>query len=110
MRRLLILIALVAGTLFPAAGAFGASLTTAENDPTGIGIRLVDAPVATRDNPRASVYIIDHVAPGTRIERRIEVTNDTGKRTEVAVYPAAAEIKDGSFAGLEADTPNELST
>lgn len=110
MRRLLILIALVAGTSFPAAGAFGTALTTAKADPTGIGIRLVDAPVATRDNPRARVYIIDHVTPGTTIERRIEVSNDTGKRTDVAVYPAAAEIAKGSFVGLEGETPNELST
>ena len=109
MRRLLILIALVAGTLSPAAGAFG-TLTTAQSEPTGIGIRLVDAPVATRDDPRARIYIIDHVTPGTTIERRIEVSNDTGKRTDVAVYPAAAVITRGSFVGLEGDTPNELST
>lgn len=110
MRRLLILIALVAGTLLPAAGAFGTALTTAETDPTGIGIRLVDAPVATRDNPRARVYIIDHVKPGTTVERRVEVSNDTGKPTDVAVYAAAAAITKGSFVGLEGETPNELST
>lgn len=110
MRRLLTLIALVAGTLFPAAGAVGTALTTAETDPTGIGIRLVDAPVATSDNPRASVYIIDHVKPGSTIKRRIEVSNDTGTSTDVAVYPAAAAITKGSFVGLEAETPNELST
>jgi hypothetical protein len=110
MRRLLILIALVAGTLSPAAGAFGTPVTTTRTDHTGIGIRLVDAPVATRDNPRARVYIIDHVAPGTMVERRIEVSNDTGKPADVAVYPAAAGITKGSFVGLEGDTPNELST
>lgn len=110
MRRLLILIALVAGTLFPAAGSFGTPLTMAQADPTGIGIRLVDAPVDTRDNPRALVYIIDHVKPGTTIERRIEVSNDTGKSTDVEVYPAAAAITKGSFVGLEGGTPNELST
>jgi hypothetical protein len=108
MRRLLILIALVAGTLSPAAGAFGTPLARADH--TGVGIRLVDAPVATRDDPRARVYIIDHVKPGTMIQRRIEVSNDTGKTTAVAVYPAAAAIKGGSFVGLEGDTPNELST
>lgn len=110
MRRLLILIALVAGTLLPAAGAFGTPVTTAKTDPTGIGIRLVDAPVATRDDPRARVYIIDHVKPGATVKRRIEVSNDTGKPTHVAVYPAAASIQDGSFVGLQGDTPNELST
>ncbi|MCW2769735.1 MAG: hypothetical protein JWR27_1168 [Aeromicrobium sp.] len=110
MRRLLILIALVAGTLSPAAGAFGSSALTAETDHTGLGIRLVDAPVAARDDPRARVYIIDHVKPGTTIKRRIEVSNNTGKPTDIAVYPAAAAIKGNSFIGLPGDTPNELST
>jgi hypothetical protein len=110
MRRLLLLIALVAGALSPAAGAFGTPVATAKTDPTGIGIRLVDAPVATRDNPRARVYVIDHVKPGTTIKRRVEVSNDTGTRTDVAVYPAAATIKKGSFVGLEGETPNELTT
>lgn len=110
MRRLLILIALVAGTLFPAAGAVGVPSTGDHNDHTGIGIRLVDAPVATRDNPRARVYIIDHVAPGTLIERRVEVSNDSGKAAQMEVYSAAADIQSGSFVGLEGDTPNELST
>jgi hypothetical protein len=108
MRRLLILIALVAGLLLPATGAIGSSPDHADH--TGVGIRLVDAPVATRDDPRARVYIIDHVKPGTTIQRRIEVSNDTGNTTAVAVYPAAAAIKGGSFVGLEGRTPNELST
>jgi hypothetical protein len=112
MRQLLTLVALVAGTLLPAAGAFGAPVTTSPDngEHTGIGIRLVDAPVATRDDPRARVYIIDHVRPGTTIERRVEVANDTGNATDVSVYPAAAAIKNGSFVGLEGDTPNELVT
>src|SRR5688572_30162225 len=36
-----------------------------------IGIRLVDAPVTARDDPRAQIYIVDHLAPGTVITRRI---------------------------------------
>lgn len=110
MHRLLILMALVAGTLLPAAGAFGTPATAAETEPTGIGIRLVDAPVATRDDPRARVYIIDHVKPGTTVERRIEVSNNVGKPTDIAIYSGAAELMGGSFVGLEADTPNELTT
>ncbi|MET0523716.1 MAG: hypothetical protein ABWZ91_02875 [Nocardioides sp.] len=110
MRRLLLLIALVAGTLLLAPGAFGSPGTTTKAEPAGVGIRLVDAPVAARQNPRARVYIIDHVKPGTTIERRIEVSNDTGRTTPVAVYPAAASIKAGSFVGLADDTPNELSS
>ncbi len=110
MRALLTLIALVTGTLLPATGAFVAPASADDHDHTGVGIRLVDAPVATRNNPRAQIYIIDHVAPGTLVERRIEVSNDTGKDAQIEVYPAAATIEGGSFLGLEAATPNELST
>ena len=109
MRGLLTLIALVTGIVIPVTGALGTPAAAAPAEPTGIGVRLVDAPVATRDDPRARVYIIDHVKPGTTIERRIEVSNDTGTPTDVAVYPAAAELRGGSFVGLEGDTPNELS-
>jgi hypothetical protein len=115
MSRLLVLIALVAGILLPATGAFGTpgpntAVTAADDGSAGIGIRLLEAPVATRDNPRARVYIIDHLKPGTTIERRIEVSNHTGQTAGVAVYPAAAQIKKGSFVGLEGQTANELST
>lgn len=110
MRRLLTLIALVAGTLLPAAGAFGTTGTASDPEHTGVGVRLVDAPLSARDDSRARVYIVDHVAPGTVIERRIEISNDTATTARVAVYPAAADLADGSFVGLDADTPNELST
>lgn len=110
MRRLLTLIALVAGTLLPAAGAFGAPGAASDEGHTGVGVRLADAPVAAHDNSRARVYIVDHVAPGTVIERRIEVSNDTGSTARVVVYAAAADLVGGSFVGLEAETPNELST
>jgi hypothetical protein len=110
MRRLLILIALVAGTLPLAASAIGTPDIATKTDHTGIGIRLVDAPVATRDDPRARVYVIDHVKPGATVERRIEVSNETGRPTHVAVYPGAAAIHGGSFVGLAGDSPNELST
>lgn len=76
----------------------------------GIGLRLLDAPVSGKDDPRARVYIVDHLAPGTEIERRIEVTNTTGSAQEVALYPSAATIDDGTFVGSAGETPNELAS
>lgn len=76
----------------------------------GIGIRLVDAPTSSRDDPRAMVYIVDHLAPGTIIDRRVEVFNTTGAPAKVTLYTAAAHIQDGSFVGSLGQTPNELST
>ncbi len=79
--------------------------------PTGnIGLRLVDAPVSARTDPRATVYIVDHLAPGTVIRRRIEVSNTTATSAHIVLYAAAATITKGSFLGSAGHTANELST
>ena len=75
-----------------------------------IGIRLVDAPVSARDDPRAQVYIVDHLAPGTVITRRIEVSNTTGSTARLQLYAAAAGIDKSSFLGADGHTANDLST
>nr|MBA3233495.1 peptidase [Propionibacteriales bacterium] len=111
MRRAVTAIALVAGVLTAAASASA----TAARDPNrpghhGVGIRLVDVPVASADDPRARAYIIDHVAPGNVIERRVEVSNGTRSPVQLSVYPAAADIARGGFIGAEGHTQNELST
>lgn len=77
--------------------------------PGGIGLRLVEAPVTARDDPRARIYIVDHLAPGKVIERRVEVSNSTTSRHQVTLYSAAATIEDGVFVGAEGHTSNELS-
>lgn len=76
----------------------------------GIGIRLLDIPSATQNNPRARSYIVDHVRPGTTIERRIQVQNNTDAAQSVRVYPGAADIVDGSFIGREGAAKNDLTT
>jgi hypothetical protein len=73
------------------------------------GLRLLDAPVNRRDDPRARTYIVDHLAPGTTIRRRVEVSNRSDVPLRPEVYPAAPAIQNGTF-GLAADrTQNELS-
>ncbi len=108
MRRLLTALALTAGILSPAASLSSALADEPEVD--GIGIRIVDVPTATADDPRARSYIIDHLAPGSVIERRVEVTNGTRSPADVSVYPAAASIESGSFVGADGRTRNDLST
>ena len=114
MRRFLTaVVALIAGTLVPAIAASPAGAQPAQAGPTaqpGVGIRLVDAPTEAKDDPRAHVYIIDHLSPGTVIHRRIEVSNGTAKPARVALYAAAAGISGGSFLGAAGHTANELST
>ena len=79
--------------------ATGAAARSQERPPVdpGIGVRLVEAPVDRRDDPRARRFIVDHVAPGTAIERDIEVSNGTGRAVTVDLYAAAATIAGGSF-------------
>jgi hypothetical protein len=87
----------------------GAAATAALAAEGGIGIRLIDVPASTAVDPRARLYVVDHLAPGATISRRVEVSNTTGQVAEVAVYAAAAGIDDGVFIGAEGQTVNELS-
>lgn len=76
--------------------------------PETVGIRIVDVPTSREDDPRARHYIVDHVAPGTTITRRVEVSNDTAEPQDVQVYAAAATITDGNFAFGDGREANEL--
>ena len=62
----------------------------------------------TKD-PRARLYIVDHLAPGTTIERRIEVLNTSDSTQRVVLYSAAATIEKGSFLGSKGHTQNYVS-
>ncbi|MEI5011659.1 peptidase [Streptomyces sp. PmtA] len=78
------------------------------SDDMSIGIRLVDAPLSRRDDERAHRYIIDHVSPGEKIRRRIAVTNLSGERHRVRLYPAAAAVGKHGFAFAPGRAGNEL--
>jgi hypothetical protein len=74
------------------------------------GIRLVDAPVARRTDPRARTGIVDHLHPDTTIRRRFEVDNISRKTQTIQLYAAAAAITRHKFTILPGQTPNELTT
>ncbi|HEV2637068.1 MAG TPA: hypothetical protein VGX23_18075 [Actinocrinis sp.] len=74
------------------------------------GIRLVDVPVDESQDPRAFEHIIDNLAPGTTIHRRIQLSTDYPAPLHVDVYPAAATITGGSFVGAAGHDANELSS
>jgi hypothetical protein len=75
----------------------------------GIGIRLIDIPESSAADPRARLYVVDHLAPGATISRRVEISNTTGTAVDVLTYAAAAKIVNGSFVGSDGRTVNELS-
>lgn len=78
--------------------------------PTGIGIRLLDVPAATQEDPRAQSYIVDRLAPGTGIQRRIRVENNSTAAQSVRIYLGAARIQEGSFVGDNDPAVSELTT
>jgi hypothetical protein len=75
-----------------------------------VGIRIVDAPTSRSDDPRAKIYIVDHVAPGTTISRRVEVRNDTNQSQNIDLYAAAATVRDGGFLFGDGHAVNDLIT
>ncbi|MDP9844106.1 hypothetical protein [Streptosporangium lutulentum] len=87
-----------------------ANRTAGEDSRGTIGIRLLEAPVARRDDPRALMYIVDHVSPGTVIKRRLEVSNTTDELQRLALYPAAADIVHNSFGMARGHAQNELTS
>ncbi|WLQ07095.1 hypothetical protein [Arthrobacter oryzae] len=103
-----------AATAAPVAGLPVATPLTATPAPTpapgGVGIRLLDIPASTKDDPRARTYIIDRLAPGSEISRRIQVENNTRAAQSVRLYSGAAHIDGGSFIGEDAGVKNDLST
>lgn len=103
MRKALALFVLMAGTLVPAIGA------SAQVESGGVGIRLLEAPTARQDDPRARRSIVDHVKPGTTFSRRFEVSNTTDGQRLIAIYAAGADVVGGEFRPADGRTPNELS-
>ena len=97
----------LAGT---ARSAIPRSASDPATGPGNVGVRLLDVPADAVNNPRAREYIVDALAPGTTIHRRMEVSNTTTSTQHVAVYAAAAVITGGSFVGAAARTANDLST
>jgi hypothetical protein len=103
VRGRLITVSLLAGILISAGGGLAAGSGT-------IGIRLIDVTAHAGDNPLARVYIVDRLAPGTTIHRRVEISNTTGSVADVQVYPGAATLRHGRFAFAPGHTQNELSS
>lgn len=78
--------------------------------PRTVGIRILDAPTNRSADPRARLYIVDHLSPGTTIKRRVEISNDTERAQPVQLYAASGEISGGTFRFGDGRAANELTT
>lgn len=101
--------ALVIGTLLtvPSAATVAAASPAA---PAALGIRLTEMPASEQDDPRARLYVIDHVAPGTTLTRQVEISNTGDQVLAVSLYAAAAAIHEGSFLGAPGRTADAVSS
>lgn len=86
----------------------GAAAHAQTPPPGSLTIRLLEAAEERRGDPRAQVYVNDHLAPGDSITRRIEVVNTTGDAARLDFYAAAAEVSGGSFVIADGRAGNEL--
>jgi hypothetical protein len=106
----LIALSLLAGMIISASSAVASPQSQSTGDPGGIAIRIVDVPADSRNDPLAFSYIVNRVAPGTTVERRIEVSNSTRSTAAVAVYSAAASLQQGDFVFGPSHKKNEVSS
>ncbi|NKG22595.1 hypothetical protein [Paeniglutamicibacter terrestris] len=109
MRYLITTVCLLILLLVPAASSTAQS-APAPPESSGVGVRLLDVPTATLEDPRARSYIVDRLTPGETISRRIEVQNHSATTQSVRVYSGAATINGGSFVGGNDPAVNELTT
>ncbi|MFD2079033.1 hypothetical protein [Actinopolymorpha cephalotaxi] len=73
-------------------------------------MRLLEAPVNRVDDPRARIYIVDHVNPGTTFRRKFLVSSTSPRPHVVTIYAAAAAIRRDAFIFAAGHTSNELSS
>jgi hypothetical protein len=109
VRGRLIVLPLLVGIIIPASGALAAEPHKPTAGSGGIEIRLVDVPADSQD-ALARSYIVDRLAPGTTIRRRVEITNGTGSTADVGIYPAAATLRRGKFGFAGGHSRNELAS
>jgi hypothetical protein len=94
----------------PAGAATGPETSTpaAASGARGIGIRLADASVSRRNDPRAQAYIDDFVKPGETFTRHVQVYDFTPNPVHLLMYAAPASIEGESFTIAERGTRSEL--
>ena len=99
-----------AAAIVPMSSAFASPPGRSPAVPGSVGIRLVAVAGASPRNPLASSYVVERLAPGSRLTRQVEIDNDTDRSVDVSVYPAAASVVRGSFVFASGRSGNDLSS
>ncbi|MGW1058203.1 hypothetical protein [Micromonospora rubida] len=87
-----------------------ASATDPAEDKGTFGISLLDVTPGHRSDPRALTKIVDHLAPGAVIKRRVLLLSDLRQHRAIEVYPGAAAIENGKLRVGEGHATNELTS
>ena len=86
------------------------AIAAANGPGDAVGIRLLDAPRSRSNDPRAHLYVVDHLHPGATLTRRVELSNDTSKPVRLSLYAAGADVQQGRFRFLDGRGQNELAS
>ncbi len=100
---------MLAALLLGTAG-IGVHASAATDSEDTIGVRLLEAPVSRKDDPRARTYIVDHLSPDSTITRRMEVSSTSATAQHVELYAGAATIEGHAFTLAPDRKVNELTT
>ena len=107
--RRLVIVVLIAGALCaPATAALAQA--TAPPVPPGLGVKLLQGPADSVNDPRAHEYIIDHLAPGATIARQVGVSNGDAQPVDLTFYADAAKIHAGTFEPGAGHATNDLTS
>jgi len=101
------LMVMTLATTLLAGGGIGQAATAPQNQ---FGIKLLQAPASEAGDPRADIYIIDHLNPGADISRNFQVSNTGSNTITLSLYPAAAAVSGGTFKFAAGHTQNEMTT
>ena len=107
------ILAIAVGVLLvvgPAAASSAVPTATPAAGAGSIGLSLLDDTGTAGADPRARVYIVDHVGLGGVVHRRVDVANSTAGTAHIALYSAAAAIERGTFVGAPGRTSNDVSS
>jgi hypothetical protein len=86
-----------------------ASMASALAGPGGIGVRLLPNASSSTEDPLTLSYIVERIAPGHRVLRKVEISNTTDATADVLVFPAAASYIENKFSFAPGRMKNSLS-
>ncbi|GAA0357563.1 hypothetical protein NE235_33490 [Actinoallomurus spadix] len=95
----------------PAPAQVHATAVPEPDVPNSIAIGVADVPASRLDDPRARLYVDDHVNPGTTFTRHLHLYNTSDRPQHLRLYAGAARITRHRFTFPPPDAPgNELSS